>query len=374
MWVVLGLLILPVNLLVGGLLLLVGLCLPRPPVLSPYSRSVQRAAQAFALTSGLAGLLTLQPLYHVAGWISHYGLPAWVFHRLRGRSHLRLALLGGGLLLALIGLGNYFLGWSLRWQALRLPVYDGAYILDVYLMYPFGRARGFSLHPNTLGALLLLVLPLTVATLRSLTAFWPRMLAAVVCLSMALCLAVTFSRAAWIGSVVGLSWLVWGWGQRARWALLGGALGAVLLLWASGQGALLQARMSSLLDPTYTSNASRLDIWRAAWQMLCDWPWTGVGILQVESQYGGYQLGRENIAHLHNLYLQTAVESGLLASGFLWLLLILMFWRIRLREVRAAILAYAVASLFDYTLADLRVSLYFAALVAIGEGESNAGS
>jgi O-antigen ligase len=108
--------------------------------------------------------------------------------------------------------------------------------------------------------------------------------------------------------------------------------------------------------------------------MICDWPWTGVGILQVESQYGGYQIGRENVAHLHNLYLQTVVESGLLASGFLLLVLVYLLQRMRLREVRAALLAYAVASLFDYTLADLRVSLYLAALLAIGEGEPSAGS
>jgi O-antigen ligase len=156
--------------------------------------------------------------------------------------------------------------------------------------------------------------------------------------------------------------------------LWGGVGMALAILFASGQGAVLIERGASLFDPAYTSNASRLEIWQAAWQMICDWPWTGVGILQVESQYGGYQIGRENVAHLHNLYLQTVVESGLLASGFLLLVLVYLLQRMRLREVRAALLAYAVASLFDYTLADLRVSLYLAALLAIGEGEPSAGS
>lgn len=373
MLVVIGLVLLPVNLLVGGILLLVGLCLPCPAP-APYSLPLRRAFQGFAFTSGLAGLLTLQPLYHLAGWLSHYGLPAWVFHRLRGRSHLRLGLLGGGLLLALIGLGNYFLGWSLRWQGLPLPLFDGPYIVDVYLMYPFGRARGISLHPNTLGAMLAILLPLAVAQLRLQTTFLRRMVVAGMGLIMALCLAVTFSRAAWVGALVGLVWLVWGWGARARWALLLGWFVAMVLLFGSGQGELLLERAASLWDPAYTSNASRLEIWQAAWQMVCDWPWTGVGILQVESQYGGYQIGRENVAHLHNLYLQTLVESGLLASGFLLLLLVYLLQRMRVREVRAALLAYGVASLFDYTLADLRVSLYLAALLAIGEGESSAES
>lgn len=373
MWVVLGLVIVPVNLLVGGVCLLVGLCLPHCALL-PYPLPLRRAAQGFAFTSGLAGLLTLKPLYHLAGWLSHYGLPAWVFHRLRGRAHLRLALLGGGLVLALIGLGNYFLGWSLRWQGLPLPFFDGPYVVDVYLMYPFGRARGVNLHPNMLGALLALLLPLALAQVRQAQGLITRLGALCMSLTMALCLAVTFSRAAWLGALVGLLWLVWGWGARARWSLWGGVGMALAILFASGQGAVLIERGASLFDPAYTSNASRLEIWQAAWQMICDWPWTGVGILQVESQYGGYQIGRENVAHLHNLYLQTVVESGLLASGFLLLVLVYLLPRMRLREVRAALLAYAVASLFDYTLADLRVSLYLAALLAIGEGEPSAGS
>ncbi len=67
----------------------------------------------------------------------------------------------------------------------------------------------------------------------------------------------------------------------------------------------------------------RRDYWRAAWGMLAQYPWRGVGLDNYASRYGQFRVpGGWPVKKVHNNYLQLAADGGLpLLGGFLalWL-------------------------------------------------------
>jgi O-antigen ligase len=179
------------------------------------------------------------------------------------------------------------------------------------------------LYPNAVGGALALLLP-----------FWPAGLSwaarrhstgllavgAAAGLALLAGLAASGSRGAWVGLLVG-GLAVWGlaWpGRRARTVVLVLAVGALalllLVLWPPGRTALL-----ALVGG---SGPSRLALWWRALALLGDYPLTGSGPGTTALVYASYVLLTQvpYYEHLHNLYLQIALDQGLL--GLLaWLLL-----------------------------------------------------
>ena len=160
---VLALLLLPLSSLIGGLLYATWWLVPYRPVwraqavgAAPLADQMEasrrlRAGSVFLLLALLVGgLASAFPLWHVAGWLSRYLLPAllvWGSYRAlqSGRlsvSDLLWGLLGGSLLLAGVGLGAYFADWSLHPQWLCLSGFGQPCLIDLLLL-PETRARSF---------------------------------------------------------------------------------------------------------------------------------------------------------------------------------------------------------------------------------------
>ncbi len=135
-------------------------------------------------------------------------------------------------------------------------------------------------------------------------------------------LALTFSRGAWLGLGVGsliAGYLYWRGSQRQRTPvmrtfdllLLSGALLLLVVLVTLT----LQPNIVSTLHPTGgdASLLSRPVIWHDALTLIGDYPFTGSGLgntAMVLSSYV-YLLHVPYFYHVHNLYLQVAVEQGL---------------------------------------------------------------
>lgn len=72
----------------------------------------------------------------------------------------------------------------------------------------------------------------------------------------------------------------------------------------------------------------RLAHWQAAWGMITDHPWLGVGIGNYAVAYPAYALPRweEPLGHAHNYYLNIAAEAGLIGLGAYLVLFVACFW------------------------------------------------
>lgn len=90
-----------------------------------------------------------------------------------------------------------------------------------------------------------------------------------------------------------------------------------------------QSTLEMLANP---SNFSRLDSWQLAWWVIQDFPYTGSGLglenwYRVLPLYGMIYWGPEPPRiHVHNFYLQTYIEQGILGFVGLIAIVIVAFW------------------------------------------------
>lgn len=165
---------------------------------------------------------------------------------------------------------------------------------------------------------------------------------------------------------------------NVRNALWGGVVGAAALLPLAGPAVVgavaavgfavmrlqpqLWGRMVALLD--WQTEQARWGVWKAAWQMIRERPWLGVGPNQFARVHPAYALPES--AHLtdpHNIYLRVAAEWGVPAAllFFGWVVGDLAFvWRLRAQPYRwalaAAVIGFLAMGLFDTPLFTLHIS------------------
>lgn len=386
LWLSLSVLLMPLSGLAGLLFYALGLCwrLPSKPAtvqsapglpglkLWPLSKAW---IWGFVLLSLLTVGVSQAPLEHLLGWLNRYLLPAGLIY-----SHLRLLkqgvwrvkelvplMLASGLLLSGVALGNYALGWQVNYQGLCLSGYGQPCLLDLLLLAE-DRARSFSMHPNVLGVLLMQLLPLALLNLQALKGL-RKLPALLILIVFSLTILFSFSRGAWLGSLWGLGigslyLLNASWRQGGILLMLAGTG----LSWSLGQMTGIATRLQSLFSAT-GSAASRVEIWQTGLLMVSQYPWLGVGLLQVEPLYREIAPQGPPAGHLHNIYLQVAVESGLPAAILLFSALALWLGSIGKNPLTQAcwlsLTALAWASLVDATLLDLRVSFNLSLLLAL---------
>lgn len=199
-------------------------------------------------------------------------------------------------------------------------------------------------HPNRVGGLLAVLLP-TAAALswaavrgvplpaprlgRPLRLLW-RVAVPLLTLCCAAALLITQSRAAWVAVAVAVAaMLLWS-GWWGRLLVLIGSVGSVALLLLTGWWAILYDAW--VLWP-YSTSGWRLAIWPRAWQAIRDFPLSGIGF----GTFGDLLLGLyfweppgktpadavivAGLTHAHNLFLQTALDLGVVGLALLiWLL------------------------------------------------------
>lgn len=239
------------------------------------------------------------------------------------RRHLWLAselFIALGLGLVVIGLlGAY---WHVKWSALRPILAQMPHLFDGLP----GAEHGINL--NELAGALVLFLPLSLARLagrkpdrdRAEVVVWLAALAITVIVATVILL--TQSRSAWIGVLAAagvMGWLRW---PRWRWLMAAGVTIAALALLYVGPLETLQTLFapSEPVDINWMADdvtlRDRTVLWGRAMQAIGDFPLTGCGLgafRQVTEElypFSSRTFGSD-IAHAHNIFLQTALDLGL---------------------------------------------------------------
>jgi O-antigen ligase len=230
-------------------------------------------------------------------------------------------------------MGLYILAWYALQDALANRALRRAWIVDALLVagvpvmfvgfaqvqvalmagLPLPRPVGTLGNPNTLGALLVVLIPLALGRLFMLRAPLLRVLLTVYALALFALLALSFSRGGWLGGGVALTvWIVLRFPLRQFWASLSRARRVVLsvvliILFVAGAGVMIR---------TFSIGGRSLDvrtwIYDTAFQLIAEKPLTGSGLFTF-----GAGLSRLNSlpplephSHAHNLILQVATELG----------------------------------------------------------------
>ena len=234
------------------------------------------------------------------------------------------------------------------------------------------RPAGFMGHYMTQSGLLMLIALL--ATARLLFDTRDRLWAALVLPALAVALATTFTRGAWIGAGAGIALLL-----ALRDVRLLALVPILALLAVAVAPARIADRIDSIFDLRDPTSRDRVAMARAGVRIIADHPLTGVGPDMVQRVYPRYRVAdavNANNPHLHNVPLHIAAERGLPALGvWLWFVVAaLRDLRDRLRQPAARPLAAAglaamasmlAAGLFEYNFGDSEFLMLLLVLLAL---------
>jgi O-antigen ligase len=234
------------------------------------------------------------------------------------------------------------------------------------------RPTGLLSHYMTYSGVIMLVLTAAVARLLFYTGqrVWP----AIAVPALAVALAVTLARNAWIGAGLSVSTLA---ALRQRRLLF--ALPVLAVLVVVFAPASIRNRAYSIVDLNDPSNRDRLAMLQMGAAMVRDHPFFGVGPDQVKVVYAQYRpptAVNPTNPHLHNVPVQIAAERGLPALA-LWLWFIVVAARDLFRQVRrgpapsiaaaglGAVVAMLSAGLFEYNFGDSEFLILFLGLISL---------
>jgi len=169
------------------------------------------------------------------------------------------------------------------------------------------RVRGLVGHPLTYGGQAMFLLSLCAAVALKVRRGRWRGGAIALALLVAPALLGSFTRSAWIGTLVSFAVIV---GRtRARWLpVLAGAALALILILPSGY----RTRALSAFDVGNSWNVERLYLWDAGLSMFRDHPVTGVGLQDLHPLIERYGKpgAHEKQGHLHNIVVQVGATMG----------------------------------------------------------------
>jgi putative inorganic carbon (HCO3(-)) transporter len=201
----------------------------------------------------------------------------------------------------------------------------------------YDRFGGIFGSPNLLGGFLAIAIPSMVALAASERLWWGRLSGYLLVIAAMAGLVLTYSRGAWLGTGVGLLMLLPVL-KRGSWLVLGPVLlGPVLVGMATSADAVLSRVESIAAAGSDPALISRLEIWGVATRLVAEHPLLGVGLGNFQAAYGKLMVPDlplltyplELPEHAHNLFLNLAVEVGLVGvSAFAWLLAVA-FLRVR---------------------------------------------
>jgi hypothetical protein len=211
--------------------------------------------------------------------------------------------------------------------------------VNVYVIEP--RLAGTFKMPNDLGAYLVILIPMTLGyfavSFKKRWRFAP-LFGIILCL-MTANLALTLTRAAWVGVFVAALYTSIVLERRLLWAML-----IVVVLSPIWMPKPVKARFQTLLTQPPGFLSERPQWWKTSVQLISKYPVTGIGLGRFRDEYqrhappGMYHTPY----HAHNIYLQIAVEQGIPSLLlFLWMLAVIFrqiftlrrsddFWRLGL--------------------------------------------
>ncbi|MDZ7266143.1 MAG: O-antigen ligase family protein [candidate division KSB1 bacterium] len=195
-------------------------------------------------------------------------------------------------------------------------------------------------------------------------------------------------RGAYVGYAAGVLYLL-----ARQWRRALPIAAAVLVVAFLFSPVALQQRMLSIFDPSVTTTQVRLVQWQYALQIFADHPLFGVGwrdLAALTRNYAppgtdfneGIAYDVFHIGHYHSTYFTLLVSVGavgLLAFGWLMVEVWRRLGRVLaqanpagqslVRAVRAAMIGFLVAGLFDWTFGDAEVVTMFWFLIGYGLGQ-----
>jgi len=234
------------------------------------------------------------------------------------------------------------------------------------------RPQGTLGHYMTYSGLLMLVIG--VATARLLFARRDRLWSALVMPALAIAIALTLSRNAWVGVTTAVALLI----AMKDFRLLV-VLPVIALVVFAFAPVTVTARFASMFDLTDDTTRDRVAMLREGQHMVRDHPLVGVGPDMVKERYAEY---RDPLAvkpinpHLHNVPIQIAAERGLPALAA-WLAFIGVLGAGLIREFNrgehrvlaaaalAAVAATLTAGLFEYNFGDSEFLMLFLILATL---------
>ena len=181
------------------------------------------------------------------------------------------------------------------------------------------RVRGAVGHPLTYGGQAMLLATVAAAILLRVRDRRWRVAALALLALLAPALLGSYTRSAWIGTLVAFGVLL-GF-TRARW-LAGLAALVVVLLLVLPHG--YRERALSAFDPSNPWNVERVHLWTAGWRIFQAHPITGVGLQDLHPWIERYHPPgpHEQHGHLHSIYVQIGASMGIVGlAAFAWLVI-----------------------------------------------------
>ena len=215
--------------------------------------------------------------------------------------------------------------------------------------FPWLKTRAFSTlgNPNILAGFLVMCIGIAVAFVLEAKKKTERMAAALTIPVMLVCIAVTFSRGAWVAlGLMGMAAAALR-GRRAKILCLVALIVAVATI-SFVQGDAM-ARLRSIGNPSDSSSYLRFLLYESTWDMIVVKPWLGWGWASfpiVCPDYNDYVREEQStIYHAHNILLHYAAEigvPGMLFFVWAWGLMAVRFYRLRLLPAPdAKLISYA---------------------------------
>jgi O-antigen ligase len=235
------------------------------------------------------------------------------------------------------------------------------------------RPRGTLGHYMTYSGLLMLVIGVALAQL--LFGKRDRTWAALVMPALAVAVALTFTRSAWVGVCAAAVVLLW-----LKDFRLMAVLPVVAAAFVAVAPASVTSRFASIFDLKDPTNHDRVVMFQEGERMIRQHPFFGVGPNMVEVLYEVYQepeTAEKINPHLHNVPMQIAAERGLPALG-LWLAFVALVVYDLARGLRsgqlpvvsaaaglAAMVSMLAAGLFEYNFGDSEFLMLMLLLITI---------
>src|SRR4051812_4705588 len=234
------------------------------------------------------------------------------------------------------------------------------------------RPQGTLGHYMTYSGLLMLVMGVALA--RILFGRSERMWAALVMPALAMAVALTQTRSAWVGVCAAIALLL----MLKDFRLLA-VLPIVAAITFVAAPATVSQRFASIFDPTDATRRDRSAMLREGAHMVRAHPFVGVGPNMVKELYAQYRVPEAVQAvnpHLHNVPMQIAAERGLPALAA-WLIFIVVLardliriWRTRehrmlVAAALATVVAMLAAGLLEYNFGDSEFLMMFLVLVTL---------
>ena len=234
------------------------------------------------------------------------------------------------------------------------------------------RPRGTLGHYMTYSGLLMLAMGCALA--RILFGRRDRLWPVLVMPALAVAVAVTFTRSAWVGACVGAAVLL-----ALKDFRLVAVLPVVAAIFFAVAGPGLTSRFMSIFSLNDPTNRDRVAMLREGGRMVRAHPLLGVGPNMVEALYADYRgpdAVEQTNQHLHNVPAQIAAERGLPALG-IWLWFVWLVVMDLVRDFRAghqqvlaaaglaAMVSMLAAGLFEYNFGDSEFLMTLLVLITL---------